>query len=231
MRKRFFLVGMLVFLSLIPLFSGDIASFVNLGFSEDSSVFMFGQYGILNGSQQPYAGIYAVDVKNNRFVRDGVFEKLFTDEIEAGQDGSGALYKLLHEAAPIIKTHKVDHLSTGRLVYILIDGDKPKDRIEFRDFVRGDSYVLTLVQQKFGTGKDVSASFHINLSVTPRSGKTRAYTLGIPDYRREQVLSYRIKGVYFTPAEDGLVVVVEKEMWDEEGRNIRYMVETTPLGG
>ena len=231
MRKTSFLVGILMLMAVIPLLAGDIASFVNLGFSEDSSVFMFGQYGILNGSQKPYADIYAVDVKKNSFVKDGVFEQLYADEIEPGQDGSGAFYNLLHTAVPIVEKYKVDHLSTGRLVYILIDGDKPKDRIEFRDFVRGNSYVLTLVQQQFGSGKDVSSSFHINLAVTSRSGRTRTYTLGIPDYRRKQVLSYRIKGVFFSPAEDGLVVIVEKAMWDEEGRNIRYMVESTPLGG
>jgi len=229
MQKRFLLFGVLILLAVVPLLAGDIAGFVNLGFSEDSSIFMFGQYGVLNGSQQPYADIYTVDVEKNSFVKDGVFEQLFDEEIVPGQDGSGALYNVLHQASPVIKKYKIDHLSTGRMVYVLINGDKPKDRIEFRDFLRGDSYVLTLVQQRFGSGKDASASFHINLSITPRKGSTRTYTLGIPDYRRKQVLSYRIKGVFFSPAEDGLVMIVEKEMWDEDGHNIRYMVETTPL--
>lgn len=231
MHKKIFLIGALVFLFTIQLSAGDVAAFVNLGFSDDSSYFMFAQYGVVNGSEKPYADLYTVDIAKNSFVSNGVLERKFSKDITPGQDGSGALYNVLHEAAPLVKKLDIDHLSTGRIVYILVDGKEPKDRIEFRDFVRGDSYVLTLVQQRFGSGKEVSASFHINLSVTTKAGATRTYTLGLPDYKREDVLSYRIKGVFFSPAESGLVVIVEKEMYAEEGRNIRYMVETTSLKG
>ncbi len=229
MLKRLILIGVLILFALSPLAAGDVATFVNLGFSEDSSVFMFGQYGVEDGEERPYAEIYTVDVHKNSFVKNGESKQEFNDEVQPGQDGSGALFNLLHTVAPQVKKYSIDHLKTGRLVYVHVDGDKPKERIEFRDFYRGDSYVLTLVQQKFGTGRDVSASFHINLAVTSKGGATRTYTLGIPDYRREGVLSYRIQEVFFSPAESGLVVVVEKELWDDQGKDIRYMVETTSL--
>lgn len=229
MLKRLILIGVLILFAILPLAAGDVATFVNLGFSEDSSVFMFGQYGVIDGEERPYAEIYTVNVHKNAFVEDGVRKKVYEDEVQPGQDGSGALFNLLHTAAPLVKNYSVDHLKTGRLVYVHVDGDKPKARIEFRDFYRGDSYVLTLVQQKFGSGEDVSASFHINLAVTSKDGATRTYTLGIPDFRRKGVLSYRIQEVFFSPAESGLVVVVEKELWDEQGKDIRYMVETTTL--
>lgn len=231
MQKRFYLVGILFILAIAPLTAGDVATFVNLGFSTDSSVFMFGQYGVVNGEEQPYAEIYTVDVPGNRFVPQGVLKQTYSKELQPGQDGMGALLNLLHQARPMVDKYEIDHLSNGRLVYIHLDGDKPKERIEFRDFVRGDSYVLTLVQQKFGAESSVSASFHINLAVTSRGGATRTFTLGLPDYKREKVMSYRIKAVFFSPDESGLVMIVEKEMWSEEGRNIRFMVETTPLGG
>jgi len=230
MQKRFCLVGVLFIFTFVPLFAGDVANFINLGFSADSSVFMFGQYGIMNGEEQSYAEIYSVDVPKNSFIPQGVLKKSYSAEIQPGQDGTGALLNLLQEARPLIEKYKIDHLSNGRLVYIHLDGDKPKERIEFRDFVRGDSYVLTLVQQKFGSEKNTSASFHINLAVTSRDAATRTFTLGLPDYKRAKVMSYRIKAVFFSPSESGLVMIVEKEMWSEEGRNIRFMVETTPLG-
>src|SRR6056297_1254457 len=229
MQKRVILIGVLILSVLVPLAAGDVANFVNLGFSEDSSVFMFGQYGVIDGEERPYSDIYTVNVHKNAFVPDGVTQKVFTEEVQPGQDGSGAFFNLLHQVEPQVSEYSVDHLKTGRLVYVHVDGDKPKERIEFRDFYRGDSYVLTLVQQKFGTGRDVSASFHINLAVTSKGGATRTYTLGIPDYRREGVLSYRIQEVFFSPAESGLVVVVEKELWAKDGKDIRYMVETTSL--
>jgi predicted secreted protein len=229
MQKRLILIGVLILIALLPVAAGDVATFVNLGFSEDSSVFMFGQYGVIDGEERPYAEIYTVNVHKNAFVKDGVSKKVYDDEAQPGQDGSGGLFNLLHSVAPQVRNYSVDHLKTGRLVYVHVDGNKPKQRIEFRDFYRGNSYVLTLVQQKFGSGKDVSASFHINLAVTSKGGATRTYTLGIPDFRRKGVLSYRIQEVVFSPAESGLVVVVEKELWDEQGKDIRYMVETTSL--
>ena len=229
MQKRVILIGVLILSVIVPLAAGDVATFVNLGFSEDSSVFMFGQYGVIDGEERPYAEIYTVNVHKNAFVPDGVTKKVYTDEVQPGQDGSGALFNLFHQVEPQVSKYSVDHLKTGRLVYVHVDGDKPKNRIEFRDFYRGDSYVLTLVQQNYGSKKDVSASFHINLSVTSKSGSTRTYTLGLPDYRRDGVISYRIQEVFFSPAESGLVVVMEKELWSEQGKNIRYMVETTTL--
>lgn len=211
------------------LFAGDVANFVNLGFSEDSNTFMFGQYGVRSHDTRAYAEIYTVDVAKNRFVKGGVEKNVFDTEIESGQNGRGALFELLHEVEPLVDRYDIRHLATGRVVYLLIDGDEPKKRLEFRDFYRGDSYVLTLVQQKLGDGDDVKASFHINLSVTNREGETDTYTLGLPDYARDGVLSYRIKQVFFSPDEGGIVCVVEKHMQAEGGKNIRYMVETVQI--
>jgi len=211
------------------LFAGDVATFVNLGFSEDSGTFMFGQYGVRSKDTRAYAEIYTVDVEKNRFVKGGRVKEVFDTEIEPGQDGKGALFELFHEVAPLVKRYKIDHLATGRVVYLLIDGDEPKRRLEFRDFFLGDSYVLTLVQQQFGEGDKVRSSFHINIAVTDKEGKTETYTLGLPDYTRAGVLSYRIKQVLFSPDERGLVCVVEKHIREENGKSIRYMVETVRL--
>jgi predicted secreted protein len=229
--RKYLCLTLFFVLVLLPagLFAGDVAQFVNLGFSADSNVFMFGQYGIRSEDTRAYAEIYAVDVPKNRFVKGGASEKVFDTEIEPGQDGIGALFELFHTMGPLAERYKIDHLATGRVVYLLVNGAEPKERLEFRDFYKGDSYVLTLMQQKFGREEGVRSSFHINLSVTDRSGNTRAYTLGLPDYRREGIMSYRIKQVLFSPDERGLVCVVEKHSWEAEGKSIRYMVETLRL--
>jgi len=208
----------------MTLYAGDVANFVNLGFSEDSEMFVFGQYGIEGDS--PYAEIYTVDVERNTFAEDGILKEEFDDEVTPGQDGRGGLFNLLHRYTPLKEKFGINHLATGRIVYLLIDGKEPKKRLEFRDFYKGDKYVLTLVQDTYGEGEDMRASFHINLSVTNKAGNTRTYTLGLPNYKREGVKNYRINRVLFSPDEKGLVCVVEKHMWASEGSRIRYMVET-----
>ncbi len=226
--KKIAFITVLLFNSLF-IFAGDVAAYINLGFSADSKVFMFGQYGIREDDMKVYADIYAVDVKRNVFTKNGVMEKVFSDKIPPGQDGLGGLLMLLRDSYDIVNKYKINHLSTGRVVYILIDGDEPKDRLEFRDFNKGNSYVLTLVQEKFGSGEDVSSSFHINVAITDKNGKTAAFTVGLPSYKRKGVSSYRVKQVVFNPDETALVIVVEKDLITAKGKSIRYMVETLPL--
>ncbi len=111
-------------------------------------------------------------------------------------------------------------------MYLLVNGEKPKESLEFRDFYKGDKYIVTLIQEQFGSGDSISSAFHINLSVTDKTDRTSTYTIGLPNYKRKDVLSYRIKQVVFSPAEDGLVFIIEKEISDSDGKSIRYMVET-----
>ena len=54
MAKRLSL-GLAVFLAAtLAAGAGDIAQFVNLGFSADSKYFMFGQYGVLQKTSTPW---------------------------------------------------------------------------------------------------------------------------------------------------------------------------------
>ncbi|MCK5672484.1 MAG: DUF2259 domain-containing protein [Spirochaetales bacterium] len=208
------------------IFSGDIAQYVNLGFSSNSKYFMFGQYGISSEDTKAFAETYIVDVKRNEFIINGVNRREFSDEILPGQEGLGALFTILENSLAIISKTGINHISTGRVVYLLVNGAKPKDRLEFRDFYKGDSYIVTFVQESFGSDENVSSSFHINLAVTDKMNRTRTYTIGLPDFKRKDVLGYRIKQVVFTPSEEGLVFVIEKEINGSNGKTIRYMVET-----
>ena len=210
-------------------FAGDVAEYVNLGFSANSEHFMFGLYGIEYKSSNPYAEIYTVKVSENRFAENGVYKKTYPVNIQPGQDGSGALYNLLDENNSAIKDFNIDHLNTGRIVYLLINGAEPKDNLEFRDFKNKGSYRVSLVQEQYGTEAAPSASFYINLTVTDKTLTTKTYKVGLPDYKRENVFRYRIKQVMFSPDEKSLVFVVEKEMLDGVGPSIRYMVETVNL--
>jgi len=209
------------------LFAGDLASFINLGFSEDSRYFMFAQYGMDGETSFPYSELYTVDVHTNQYVPGGVVKETFTTSPQIGQDGTGAMLSLFLDAKDEIEELDISPLLTGRLVYLLVNGAEPKSQISFRDFRHGSHYQVTLNQEQFGADDDLSAAFHINLSVTDSEGNIDTYTIGLPNYKRSGVRQYKIRRVFFSPDETSLVFVIEKEENDETGAiNIRYMVET-----
>lgn len=210
-------------------FAGDIANFVNLGFSSDSRYYMFAQYGVNENTSYPYSYFYIVDVPNNDFVTNGVKNASYNIYAQAGYDGSGALFSLLEDNISLIKSYSINHLKTGRLLYFLIDGTEPKSDLDFRDFITGNRYIIHLVQSLYGSGSNVSASFYIDLTVISSSGSSKSYKVGLPNYKRTGVKSYRIKQVILAPNDRSLVFVVEKEEMDTTGANIRYMVETVQL--
>lgn len=228
MVKRIFFAVCVFATATIFGFAGDIASFVNLGFSEDGRYFMFGQYGINEGTL-PYAEIYTVDVPANSFVSGGVFAKEYTLPVNPGQEGQGALFTLLHTARDHVKTYRINHMKPGRILYLLLNGDEPKRSLSFRDFQSGNRYSVDLIKNSRGSGKNVESAFHIALSITRPSGVRTDYTIGRPGYYRNGVREYQIRSIYISPDEGSLVFVIEREETDTGGANIRYMVETTAV--
>ena len=201
---------------------GDIAMFENLGFSASSDVFVFGQYGVTGPEGRAFAEVYAVDVAGNRFVSDGVFRYASDAPLSLGQDGRGALYVTLARSYPLLARLNVDHLATGRPIYILVDGAEPLERLSFRDFHTDRRYEVHLIQQSRGSDDAVSAAFHIELTRTGR-GETTTMTIGRPGFYRDGVGSYRITQAIVGPDEASIVFVVERRSPDG---TVRYMVET-----
>lgn len=228
-NKIYILCLFIVALCANPLLAGDIPYFLNLGFSENSSVFMFGQYGIDQESSNPYAESYIVDVKANTFVPDGTAQFVSDAGTFPGEDGLGALLNLLHQQTDSVSRYDINHLQRGRLVYLLVNGDEPKRSISFRDFNTGASYTLKLSQSSRGTKDAPEAAFHITLNKTAASGERGSQSIGLPDYYRKNVSSYIIKQVLISPDETSIIVVVEKVLDTENGRHLRYMVETAQL--
>ncbi len=231
MIRRFTLALLFIFVAMLAA-GGDIAMFENLGFSRDARVFLFGQYGIDAESSMPYADVYAVDLSSNSFVPGGVLlsdELLGTDDavpLSLGQDGRGAMFRLIGEAGELIQRYDVNHLSNGRPIYIFVDGDEPKERIAFRDFNTDTRYSFVLYQEQRGAEDSLEASFHIEFTVTYEDDRSKTVTVGRPGYFRPKVAQYRITQVLLSPDEDFIVIVVEKQSADG---SIRYMVETARI--
>ncbi len=225
MAKRFALVGALFLAVASFAFTGDIALFVNLGFSSDSKYFMFGQYGILEKNSTPWADSYIVDVRANAYAPRGANQFSSAQPVEPGASAVGALLNTLDDSAAQ-KKYRIDHLLTGRLLYVLIDGQQAADTLEFRDFPSGRSYKVGLIQGTGTSDSYPSASFSLAITIVEKDGKTRTLTAGNSSYRRPGVKAYHIKQIIFAPDGSSLVFLIQKEEQDTNGSNIRYMVET-----
>jgi predicted secreted protein len=187
---------------------------------------MFAQYGVKEDTSFPYADLFVVDVPTNKFTLQGIQNATYEIPAEPGYNGEGALFDLLGRNTQLVKKYGIGHLYTGRILYLLVDGEKPDEKLEFRDFVTGSQYRINLIQQASGSGKGVRSSFHIELKVTSKDGSVGSYTVGLPNYRRSGVKRYRIRQVLLSPDEGSIIFVVEKEEADTSGSNVRYMIET-----
>jgi predicted secreted protein len=226
MAKRHALVWALLLLAALAASAGDVAQFINLGFSADSRYFMFGQYGISQSTSAPWADSVIIDLPANAYAKKGARQFAATRPVDPGASGLGALFNVLADGTAEKKQYKIDHLNTGRLVYILMDGATPPDSIEFRDFQTGRSYKVALTQSSSTRGTDVSSAYSITVTITEKDGKTRSLNAGDGTYKRSGVKAYHLKQIVLAPDGSSLVFVVQKEELDTQGVNVRYMVET-----
>jgi len=230
MKVRSAVCAVFVFLSAAVFAgAGDVASFVNLGFSDDSAYFMFGFHGAEADTGKPFAEIFTVDVKANSFVSGGAKKAVYPDILKPGQGSEGAFFTLLEENGPLTRKSSINHLKQGRLLYIMVNGDESKESLEFRDFNTGSRYKVRLIQNARGVGADAKAAFHIEFETTLKDGRPRTYSVGLPGHYRENVLAYRIKQVILSPDERHLVFIVEKDHFARGGKSVRYMAETVKL--
>jgi predicted secreted protein len=229
MKKRRALAAAAFLIFLVPAFAGDVATFVNLGFSADSSYFMFGQYGIDQAASKPYAETYLVDNKRNDFVAKGVARRTYDAALEPGQDATGAIFALVGEEQALIKKYGIDHMKPGRLLYVLMDGQEPPASLSFRDFKTGASYEISLNQSSSEAKGQATASFGIAVSYTSKDGTVKRVVGGNPDIKRPGVKAYVIRRIIAAPNEKTLVFLVEKRTVDKGDQAVRYMVEALKL--
>jgi len=227
MKRLIALVAMVLAFGTMA-FAGDVATLVNLGFSPDSSYFMFGFYGLDATNDKPYAELYLVDTKKNDFVRDGIFKGMYGAELQPGWDPAGGFYKLFSDAVPAARKLRIDHLAQGRLVYLLINGSSGPDTLSFKDFESGAQWDVALkktVEEKAGS---FSSSFGLEVSVS-KDGKKSSLKAGNPTIRRKDVADYTIREIVLAPDGKTVVMLIERLEKGASGASIRYMVEAFSL--
>jgi predicted secreted protein len=230
-KKTFSLLIALMFCGAC-LWAGDTATYVDLVFSQDGRTFKFAQYGVQTGTLRSWADLYVVDVAQNNFVPGGKISYTHGSAIVAGQDGSGALHRLITRNTTLVDRYGINFLSQGQPLYISPENStapNTQESIEFRDFQRAAAYHATLIPTTEGSGANVKSSFSINLERTARDGSKKSYVVGSPRVQRSQVLSYRIHKIISAPGSDSVIFVIEMRKQNGSDIDIRYMIETLHL--
>jgi predicted secreted protein len=213
-----------------PVWAGDIASFVDFGFSPDGATYMFGEYGIQSQTLKPWADLYVVDVARNNFVTGGKLSFVHESAVVAGQDGSGALYGLIARNIALADRYRINFLLQGQLLYLSLDTKPlPSENIEFRDFERNIAYKAHLLPTLEGSGASLKSSFYITLERTVADGTKKVYTVGNPQIKRPLINAYRIMKVMIAPRGGAIVFVISTSTPTANGPDVRYMVETLSL--
>jgi len=233
--KRAMITSLLITLLCGSAAAVEVGTFVNLGFSPDSSVFSFGFYGIADAKGIPHAEAYFVDVEKNAWITEGQFTANAANPVILGQDGYGTFYKLLLKTKDVFVKTGVDLERPGRLVYILLNGEQPKEVLDFKDFETNISYLVKLKQEvktekgKNGSADHISSAFSINLSLTSADGKVRTWTIGRPSFFRPDVQGYKIRQILVAPSGQALVFVLEKLLPPGSPDLSTFMVETLSI--
>lgn len=223
LKKIFFLICVFS-LNVSILLAGDVANFVNLGFSDNGKFFAFGEYGMQDKTYRSYAKIYIVDVAKNAFVSSGVF-KTSPSAITANKESKSVFLGLENRATNALVQSGIKSQNEGRPIYAQTEKTKNNTNFEFRDFETNHTYNVILHKKT----KNLSAAFYITFNVISPDGSKASYEVGNKDYFRSGVKDYSIKKVLINSANDALVFIVEKVISDPSGDCIRYMVETIKL--
>jgi len=229
--KKSVAFGLLVLLGFTALSAGDVASFVDKGFSEDGKYYVFGQYGKTDKKFQGYAEIYQVDIAANDYVDKGVFITK-PSSVTAEKGGKEVFDALEAKSYYYFKNIKTEPANIDHVLYILDDVKKAgTDEIVFKDF-RGssienpDTYNIQLVPTVNGYGKNCKSSFFIMVEKKDADGNiiTRQ-KVGTPSIQRKGVTGYKIERIFCDKSEKNLIFIIEKTIEDDTGTSIRYMVE------
>jgi predicted secreted protein len=216
-------------------FAGDAASFVDFGFSPDSGIYVFGQYGKTDKRFQAYGEIYVVDIAKNDFTPGGIFR--ISPSASSGNRSSFLVFEELKQK--FIQTagnFGLVPVSINQVLYLReTDFKSPLEPICVEDFERIThrdpvSFEVRLIPAVTGTGSALQSSFYIQMDIkNPAGNIIEQKQVGNPLITRKGVIGYSISRIFTDPSGKSLVFVIEKTQIDDTGPSIRYMVETLRL--
>ncbi len=233
--KRIISFALCVSLCCAALSAGDVATFVDKGFSEDGKYYVFGQYGRTDKKYQGWAEIYQVDIAKNDWVDGGVF-KINPTAVTADKAGVDVYESLEGKNYYYLRNLNCKVANADQVLYILDDVNKTgTDEIVFTDFNNStvdspNTFHIQLVPTINGKGKSVKSSFYIWVEKKDADGNTISKTkVGSPDVVRSGISNYKIERIMCDPSQTNFIFVIEKIQEDDTGISIRYMVEAAKI--
>lgn len=233
--KKLVISALITLLFCSALSAGDVATFVDKGFSADGKYYVFGQYGRTDKKYQGWADIYQVDIAKNDWVDGGVF-RIKPTAVTADKAGIDVYEALEGKNYYYIRDLKCTVANPDHVLYILDDVNKTgTDEIVFTDFNNSsidepNTYHIQLVPTITGKGKNVKSSFYIWVEKKDYLGNTISKTkVGSPEVVRSGISNYKIERIMCDPSETNFIFVVEKIQEDDTGISIRYMVEAAKI--
>ena len=204
-------------------YAGDIANFVNLGFSADGTKFAFGQYGLQDKTYRAYAEIYAVDIGTNTFLQNGIFRTSPSKQTE-GKESKSTFLALQNRAQAALSKWDISETRQGRVLYAQTEATAGNQTLFFRDFQTSDEYTVVLnTAQKSKT----ESSFYLTVEKTKPNGMKIQKQVGRPDYIRSGVKNYSVKKILMDDSAHAMIFIIEKNEYASSGDSFRYMVEAT----
>ena len=229
--KKSVAFGLIFTFAVFAASAGDVATFVDKGFSEDGRYYVFGQYGKTDKKFQGWAEIYQVDIAANDYTDNGVF-KTKPSAVTADKNGRDVFEALEGKSFYYFKDLKCQTANMDHVLYILDDVNKTgTDEIVFKDFRsadldNADVYHIKLYPSVNGSGKNARSSFYIMLEKRNANGELiLSRKIGSPEISRKGVTNYKIERIFCDKSERNLIFVIEKMIEDDTGTSIRYMVE------
>lgn len=221
MRKLCTVIIMAAFTAAV--YAGDIANFVNLGFSADGTKFAFGQYGLQDKTYRAYAEIYAVDIGTNTFLQNGIFRTSPSKQTE-GKESKSTFLALQNRAQAALSKWDISETRQGRVLYAQTEATAGNQTLFFRDFQTSDEYTVVLnTAQKSKT----ESSFYLTVEKTKPNGTKIQKQVGRPDYIRSGVKNYSVKKILMDDTTHAMIFIIEKNEYASSGDSFRYMVEAT----
>lgn len=230
--KKIIFCTLFIILGVFSIFAGDVAEFVDLGFSEKGDTYFFAQYGLSDKDYYSYAEIYTVDVKNNAYVKGGVFV-VPPSEKTANQKGKKLFEDLYKENKNFFDKYSIKKTNIDNDLYIKSSAASEKNvPIIVKDFEKSnlnssvyyEFRIFPLYEESKGKCK---GSFYITVDQKDKDGRVLSKkVVGNPNKKRDGVVKYSIEKIIRDDSGNNFVIVIEKQVVDSKGILIRYMVET-----
>ena len=228
MVKKVVVFSLIIFCIQSALFAGDRAEFINLGFPNNSTAFLYGQYGRNESGTLLYADVVYHDLVSGENSDELSLSKTFQDFQRSGNNGLSALLMNLKEYNTVY-TVDVDYTQTGTTLYFQLPGQTTGDTVSFSDYQTGTVYSISFVIRPRIREPGTSAALAITLFRTLEDGTQDRFEAGSFIKPVEGVYDFQLKQIVVSPRQDYIVLVFQTTEYDEDTTNIRYYVDSVKI--